>query len=129
MSNDPSDTADRIDDTYCTPTPPPALPALTADEQADVDELHAELREHGYLDVDHHGRLRPGGRVYHRGHRWPEAAERGTGTVLVVTHKPDSSWSRSWGGPDVEVIVLWDEAPFGSRVSQVANYHVTAVAA
>lgn len=103
------------------------IATLTPEEAAQLDTLRAELRGCRYVEIPEHGKLRPGGRVYHRGHRWPEAAWDGTGTVLALTERRDSSWSRTWGMPDIEMVVLWDTAPFGSRVSQVAQYHVYAV--
>lgn len=100
---------------------------LTREERAEADRMLAELHENGYIDVDGHKELKAGIRVRHTGHRWPEAFENGSGVVLAVTEKPNSSWSRSWGGPDVELIVAWDLPSFRSRLSRVANYHVVAV--
>lgn len=87
----------------------------------------AELHEHGYQDVAEHGRIRPGVRIRHTGHRWPEAYDEGSGVVLAVTEKPDSSWSQSWGRPDVELIALWDRDQGFSRLSQLAQYHVEVI--
>ncbi|MCX5066746.1 hypothetical protein OOJ91_12905 [Micromonospora lupini] len=102
------------------------LASLSPEEAARLATMRADLHGCGYVDTDEHGRLRPGVRVYHRGHQWPGASD-GTGTALVLTEKPDSGWSRSWGAADIELIVLWDKAQFGSRLSQVAQYHVYAV--
>ena len=87
--------------------------------------MRAELEARGYLDVDH-DRLRPGARVRHRGERWSEAVASGTGVVVAVMELPDSSWSRSWGGRDIELLVLKDKPllPGMTRLAQLADYHV-----
>lgn len=107
------------------------MPAdLTPEESEAVARMLGELHGYGYQDVAEHGRLQPGARIRHRGHRWYEALERGTGVVVAITEKPDSVWSRSWGAPDIELIALWDEPRFtGGRLSQLAQYHVAAIEA
>lgn len=100
---------------------------LTAEEQAKAAAMVAELHDYGYRDVEQHGRLKPGVRIRHIGHKWPEAYDFGTGIVVAITEKPDSAWSRSWGKADVELIALWDRPGFGSRLSQVAQYHVEVI--
>jgi len=100
---------------------------LSPEETAKADAMLAELHGCGYIDVDRHNKLAPGVRIRHVGHQWPGAMLEGSGVVLAIAEKPDSSWSRSWGMPDVELIAVWDRASFGSRVSQVAQYHVEAV--
>lgn len=108
-------------------TSPSPTAGLTAEESAQVEAMRAQLRLDGYVEVDQHRQLRAGTRVRHCGHRWPEAYEHGTGRVLLVTEKPNSSWSVSWHMPDVEMLVLFDKASFGSRISQLAQYHVAVI--
>jgi hypothetical protein len=104
--------------------------ALTEAEQAEVDQKVAELHENGYVHLAEYtyprsGKtLQVGSRVRHRGQLWSDAILYGTGHVVALMHKPNSGWSRSWGMPDVELIVLRDREQFGSRLSQVAQYHV-----
>jgi hypothetical protein len=105
-------------------------PDMTSDETAELARLLAELHASGYQDVHHHLELRAGARIRHGGHQWPEAYTNGTGTVLAVTRRPDSTWSRQYGLPDVELVALWDQPrPFddSSRLSQLAQYHVEAI--
>jgi hypothetical protein len=59
-------------------------------------------------------------RVRHLGHQYPEAYANGTGTVLAVMFKDPSSWSQTYGQPDVELLVLRDDG----SISGVADYHV-----
>jgi hypothetical protein len=101
---------------------------LTADEQAQADRMLTDLNRSGYRTVDQHGRIRPGARIRHRGHQWPEALRNGSGVVLAITEKRPSGWSDSWGMPDVELIAVWDKPSLDSRLSQLAQYHVEAVA-
>ena len=100
---------------------------LTAEEQQRVDEMLAGLHERGYVDVAEHGKLRPGVRIRHRGEQYYEALEHGTGVVVAITEKPDSSWSRTYGMADIELITVSDEARFDSRLSQLAQYHVDVI--
>jgi len=102
---------------------------LTPAERATADQMLAELRERGYQDRPYLGDLAPGARIRHRGHQWAAALEDGSGWIVALTEKPDSPWSASWGGPDIELIAAWDRPPFDdmSRLSQVANYHVVAI--
>ena len=102
---------------------------LDAVETVRLLAILAELHDAGYEDAEEHNELKPGARVRHVGHRWPTAYERGTGTVVAVTRKPDSSWSRSWGMPDVELVVAYDSPtlPGRSRLATLAQYHVQSV--
>lgn len=103
--------------------------SLPADVRAEAASLLDELRERGYEEREFFNELRPGARVRHTGHRYPEAYERGTGVVLHVTEKKPSSWSQTYGVTDAEMVVLWDEGvPLGHRMSLVAQYHVQHVA-
>lgn len=98
-------------------------------EEADrYTAMRAELAGAGYRDAEHPS-VAPGHRIRHRAEQWPEAWDLGTGVVLAVMERPDSAWSQSWGGPDIELIVLKDRPLFegSSRLSQLANYHVAVV--
>ena len=87
-------------------------------------EKRAELEACGYQEIEEHKGIKAGARVRHSGHSWFEAMDQGTATVLVVMEKPDSTWSRSWGGPDIEILVVLDKSLYpGSPVGQWANYH------
>lgn len=101
---------------------------LAEEERAEVDAMVADLHSCGYQDIPEYHNLRPGVRIRHSGHRWPEAHTNGTGVVVAITHRADSSWSREWGKDDVELIARWDKPSFGSRFSQLAQYHVWVVA-
>lgn len=106
------------------------MPELTTAEQSELDQLLACLRDAGYVDIENHNDLRVGARIRHVGHQWPQAYEHGTGVILALTERPNSPWSRSWHARDIELIALWDQPrPFGSRLSQLAQYHVAWVAA
>lgn len=106
------------------------MTGMTDEERAEVAHMLAKLHGDGYVDLEVYVdveaclALRVGSRVRHRNQRSPQAYEHGTGVVLAITHKPDSAWSQSWRMPDVELIVLRDRAQFGSRLSQLAHYHV-----
>lgn len=103
---------------------------MTPEEQSAADELLAGLHAAGYQDLAEWRELKPGVRIRHRGHQYPEAYERGTGVVVAVTEKPDSSWSKTYGAADIEMVVLNDERPqaLGARrVSTLAQYHVAVV--
>jgi hypothetical protein len=94
-------------------------------EHPDFDRRHDDLLADGYVDVDEHHGLRVGVRVRHRGHQYPEAYAKGTGTVLAVMLKHLSSWSENHGRTDVELLVLRDDG----SISGVADYHVERVEA
>ena len=85
---------------------------LTDAEQALLDSL----LEYNYVQVEAYGRLRAGTRVL---------IGSGPGTVVAVTEKPDSAWSKSWHMDDVELIVRPDDRDvphYGP--AQVAQYHI-----
>jgi hypothetical protein len=102
---------------------------LTAPEDFQLLLILQDLHDQGYRDIEQHDGLRVGTRVRHRGEQYPEAFRDGTGVVIALTERPDSSWSLSWGMPDVELVVLRDTPRFDgqSRLSWVAQYHVSAV--
>jgi hypothetical protein len=104
-----------------------AVGTLTTEEKAEFERMLAGLHAGGYQDVAEHKALKPGTRIRHSGHRWPEAIDKGTGVVIAITEKPDSSWSADWGRPDIELIALWDKPQPFARLSQLAQYHVAAV--
>lgn len=73
--------------------------------------------------------IRVGARVHNRGEQYLKAAVDGTATVLAVMRRgsdeqPDS-WERTYGRPNVEVIVLRDRdhsvtawADYGTRLAE-----------
>lgn len=97
---------------------------LTAAEETRLTEMREELHACGYRDIAEHKNLRVGSRIRHRGQQWPEAFANGTGVVAVLTEKPNSSWSQTYGMPDIELVAVWDEPWTSSRLSQLAQYHV-----
>lgn len=106
---------------------------LDTAEQAEVDRMVAELHAHGYVDLPEYvyprsgRRLCVGARVRHCGEQWPEALMDGTGHVVALLHKPDSPWSRSYGMPDIELVMVSDRPRFDRRLFQVAQYHVEVI--
>jgi len=105
------------------------MDTATAETQhPEYERMHAELAEHGYRDIPEHNGIKVGARVRHIGHRYPEAYREGTGTVLAVMHKDPSSWSASYGRPDIELLVAQDRpmSP-GFPISGVADYHVEVI--
>ncbi|MER7280494.1 hypothetical protein ABT369_39255 [Dactylosporangium sp. NPDC000244] len=104
-----------------------AVAVLSPEDAATAAGMLAALHERGYRTVEAHGDLRPGTRIRHRGDQWSAAYANGTGIVLVITEKPNSSWSVSWRLPDVELIALWDRPDTRGRFSQLAQYHVDVI--
>lgn len=100
---------------------------MTPEESARFEAMLGELHQYGYQDVEEHGKLRPGVRIRHHGHQWSAAYANGSGVVLAITEKPKSAWSQTYRTDDVELIAMWDVASFGSRLSQVAQYHVEVI--
>jgi hypothetical protein len=49
--------------------------------------------------------------------------------VVALTVKENSGWSRSWGIPDVEMVVVFDKPRLGvgSRLSGLGYHHIEAV--
>lgn len=101
-----------------------------------VAEARADLVMHGYEEVpeayDVTGRRgrradydwRPGVRVRHIGQQWAEARDKGTATVRVVMHKPNSPWTQTYGQADIEIIVVRDrESDLLVKVANWAHYH------
>jgi hypothetical protein len=101
---------------------------LTPEQTERVEKALVDLRSRGYVDINEHGRLRPGVRIRHRGDQYSEAYQNGTGVVIAITEKPNSAWSASWRMPDIELLVLWDKEHRGiDRISQLAQYHVSVI--
>ena len=86
----------------------------------------AELLARGYQEISefqhHDTTYRVGSRICGRGELWPEAVDRGTGTIERIFENPNSGWSRQWGIPDVEFIVAND--PGTSRAELSAHRYV-----
>ena len=74
------------------------------------------------MDIKEFHGLRAGVRVRHRGEQYREAYRNGTGNVLHVLQRDPSPWARSWGRPDVEIVVIRDDKERGAML--VADYHV-----
>jgi hypothetical protein len=104
-----------------------AAPHLTPDVEAEAAKMLAALHDRGYQTVAEHGDLRPGTRIRHVGERYSAAHLDGTGIVLAITEKPNSSWSVSWRMPDVELIALWDRPDTRGWLSGLAQYHVDVI--
>lgn len=107
-------------------------PKVESTEQAEIARMVAELHERGYVDLAEYTYpsarvLRVGTRLRHGGEQYPEALMHGTGHVVALTHRPDSAWSLSWRMPDIELVMLRDKDRSGSRLSQVAHYHVDVI--
>jgi hypothetical protein len=100
---------------------------LTPEERIEYREMLAKLHACGYRDIEEHGHLKAGVRIRHTGHRWSAAYTNGTGIVLAITEKNPSSWSQSWGKPDIELIALWDRVHLFSRLCGLAQYHVEVI--
>jgi len=105
------------------------LSDLTAAEQAEVKAIVADLQKRGYAPRERFNELAPGVRVRHRGHQWSSAYIEGTGVVVAITERDPSSWSQSWGAPDIEMVVAFDKPtlPEMSRLITLAQYHVQVV--
>lgn len=96
-----------------------------SDVDAEVARLRARLLADGYRELETYRDLRAGVRVHGAGERWWEAHREGTGAVAAVFQKDPSTWAETWRCDDVEVLVVRDEGHAGSRVAQLANYHLS----
>ena len=94
-------------------------------------DVAAGLLSRGFIEVTELNGMSVGARVRHRGEQWFEAHEHGTGTIERIFHKPESSWSRTYRRPDVELIVKRDKPKFGAddTHSFVADYHIELIGA
>lgn len=78
--------------------------------------------------VPHESDIRSGARVHHQGERYGAALNQGTATVVAVMRRgsdecPDS-WERSYGRPNVEVLVESDRYEEGTY-RWWADYHTS----
>ncbi len=107
------------------------LADLTPAEEAEAAGIVAALQLRGYAPRERFNELAPGVRVRHHGHQWSSAYTEGTGVVVAITERDPSSWSQSWGAPDIEMVVAFDEPtlPEMSRLTTLAQYHVQVVTA
>lgn len=98
---------------------------IPEDQRDRFDQTLAALRKDGFIDLDEHEGLKVGSRVRHRGEQYPEAYRDGTAVVLALLRKPNDAWSRQWGRPNIELLVLPDRDRFdtGNRIGQWADYH------
>lgn len=92
-----------------------------------AEEVASDLLKSGSVEVKEFGSLKVGSRVHHNGQRWPGAEVNGTGTIERIFHRPNSAWERSYGRPDVELIVKRDSSAIypGDAHMFVADYHVS----
>lgn len=90
-----------------------------------IEERLADLKQHGYVEIEEFRGLRAGVRVRGRGEQYAEAYRDGTGKVLHVLQRDPSPWARSYNHPDVELVVESDDPQRGPRY--VADYHVEIV--
>lgn len=98
---------------------------LTPDDRARYELMRKGLAARGFEDVAEAGGLRVGTRIRHQGHQWPGAGVKGTGVVAALTQYPhETAWSRRAGRLEVELIAVWDRTSFGTRLSQLGDYHV-----
>lgn len=95
--------------------------ALDTEYEAEVVGYYADSPR--WLEVQEFGNLKVGARVKLGSQRWPDAYRLGTGNVERIFHLPNSSWERTYGRPNVELIVRRDDGDF----HQVADYHVELV--
>lgn len=79
-----------------------------------VEEALADYLKRGYVEVEEHKGIKPGARVRNSGEQYPKAYRDGTAVVRHVLLKDPSSWSNTWGRPDVEVIVERDKPRIGT---------------
>lgn len=103
-----------------------------------LDEIRKELESNGFCEIPVGPRnpaLQAGDRVRNAGEQFNRAYEQGTATVIAVmrrgTDEAPDSWERSWGRPNVEVIVERDRGHDGAdgvRYTTWAHYG-TALAA
>lgn len=105
----------------------PTVEGATADRRSFAD-LHAELAAAGYVDLPEHNGIKVGARVRHVGHQWPSAFTEGSAVVRAVMGHGSSRWARSYGRPDVEVIIEFDKGGphtvLDGCLTYVADYHV-----
>lgn len=89
-------------------------------------EQRTRLEERGYVEVPEarvvDGTVVVGDRVRNRGEQYVKAYWHGTARVVAIYEKPDSSWSRTYNMPDVEVITQRDRDPEGTCPMPWANY-------
>lgn len=81
-------------------------------DSAEMIARHEALGFHLIEGAPRTPEVRAGARVHNRGEQYPTARENGTATVVAVMRKgtdehPDS-WEKSYGRPNVEVIVEHD---------------------
>ncbi|MFI5891959.1 hypothetical protein ACIA5D_17800 [Actinoplanes sp. NPDC051513] len=106
-----------------------AFAELSLQERVDVESMLGGLHARGYVDRKRFNEYTLSVRIRHRGQQYPQAYTKGTGVIVAITERPDSSWSQSHGGPDIEMVIAYDEPRFGgtSRISVLADYHVEVV--
>ena len=89
-------------------------------ESEDIAAALAPMLADGF-DHYEHDHLKPGVRVRNRGEQYDTARQWGTAEVVAVMRKP-GSWERTYGRPNIEVLVRRDRADFGSDLTWWADY-------
>lgn len=97
----------------------------------DLDSFVAEQRKYGFQAIEMHPHwpeLKVGTRVHNRGEQFYSARNAGTATVAAIMRRgtddrPDS-WEKSYGRPNIEVIVMHDRgyvtswADYGTEIAR-----------
>lgn len=80
-----------------------------------VADVRADLEADGFREIAEHPRrsdLVVGARVRNRGEQYPKAMQFGTAVVVAImrrgTDEHPDSWERTYGRPNIEVIVECD---------------------
>jgi hypothetical protein len=90
----------------------------------DLEEVKARMVGNGYIDAPPLKSIAVGDRIRHSSHQWPDAFYKGTATVLAIMRAHDSYWEKTYGSPDIELIVQRDDG----SIAPWANYHAVALA-
>jgi len=95
----------------------------------DPNEVAARRLAQGYIEVQEFKHLTIGARVRLWSEQWPDADRLGTGNIERIFHSPNSAWERTYGRPDVELIVKRDRPGLAPDETHafVADYHVKLV--
>jgi hypothetical protein len=83
----------------------------------------ATLEALGYKDIpETPSGIVVGDRIRHVSHRYSEAYTKGTGTVLAIMRRENSTWEQDYGQPDIELLVQHDWRD-STEVTKWADYH------
>jgi len=94
-----------------------------------VEEYRAAITEQGFHEIERcpdNPEIASGVRVHHRGERYLEAEMKGTATVVAVfrrgTDEAPDNWEQTYGRPNVEILVEFDQERYGTRFAYWADY-------